>query len=1090
MKLSSCRKGLCVLAVVTTLFSFTSARLAVMSVDLGGEFMKIAIVKPGVPMETVLNKESSRKTPTMVAFRDGERHFASQAQTTAIKFPPKAFFYLGQIVGRSYDDPQVELYRKRFPFYNLLKDEERGTVLFKIDDDTSYSPEELLGMILEKAREYAQEFAEQEIKDAVITVPAFYNQAERRAVMAAANMVGLNVLQLMSDNAAVALNYGVFRRKNFNSTMQYYMFYDMGATSTTATIVGYNVVKTKEGTLLESNPQLTVKGVGFDRTLGGLEFTLRLRSHLAKAFNNQKKTKTQVEENNRAMAKLFKEAERVKKVLSANNDHTAQVEGLLEEKDFRSPVTRPELEEMCQDLFERVTKPVEEALKVSEITLPEISEVILMGGGTRTPKVQELLLKFLGRSELGKSINTDEAAALGAVYQAAYLGKGFKVKKFGVREGNIYPINVEFEKQKTEESGEKSKVIKRTLFGRMNPFPQKKVMTFNKHTKDFHFDVLYSSLDFLSEADKGSFSKPVISRYNLKGVEDVLSKNKEQAEAKGIKAHFRMDESGLLTLDKVESVFEKNSSADDSGEKSTWSKLGSAIGGLFGGSSPEDDHKVEDTPDTPEWETVYLSANEDGDTMKPAGEADDKESAGDAGSEGQDKGEQTGAKEEEKKDAKEEQGEGESDGEQKDDKEKPAKEEEAPKEGGEETGEKAEKSGEGEKAGEEGAKESDKKEKSEKKANSSEKGSEGEAKETEEKKPPKVVSIKEEIKAEVEALDLKDISTDQLKAAKKRLSDLRAADKAKVELEKAQNELEAFIFDFQDKLSQGPHEKCTTEEEREKLNKMFSEASDWLYEQPDDAKKSEYTNKLKSLREATKDVSVRVYEMEERPKALEALRSALNQTGLFMATVKNISDEEDPIFTQVELDTLEKLINDTTKWRDENVAEQKKLALHQMPSLITEDIAQKIAALDREMRYLINKAKNFKPKAKPKEEKKKASNETKTENTTTTESPEPSQEEAPPTEEPEAKPDDAAGSDTPAADSQEKAEAPTTPETPTSDDSGERTSSGKRRPKSKRKSSQAESQEEVLELDAAAGDAETSTEKEAKTDKDTDHVEL
>ncbi|KAK3802292.1 hypothetical protein RRG08_066130 [Elysia crispata] len=564
------RIQLMAVAIVMLIYA-VNARVAVMSIDLGGEFMKIAIVKPGVPMEIVLNKESSRKTPTLVAFRDGERQFGNEAQSTAVKFPAKAFAYLPLIVGKQFDDPQVELFKERFPYYTMEKDEARGTVLFRTDDDSFYSVEELLAMILEKAKEYAQDFAEQDIKDAVITVPSFFNQAERRAVMTSAKMVGINVLQLMSDNAAVALNYGVFRRNNFNTTMQYYMFYDMGSTSTTATIVGYNVVKTKEGTRAESNPQVTIKGVGFDRTLGGLEISLRLRKSLAKAFNDQKKTSLKVEENARAMAKLLKEAERVKKVLSANVDHTAQVEGLLDEKDFRSPVTRAELEHLSEDLFDRITKPIEDALKVSEITLPEISEVILMGGGTRMPKVQEILVKFLGRSDLGKSINTDEAAAMGAVYQAAYLGKGFKVKKFGVREGNIYPINVEFEKQKSEESEEPARTIKRTLFGRMNPFPQRKVMTFNKHTKDFGFNVTYSGLDFLTEEDRRSFGNFIISKYNLQGVEDALTKNKDLAESKGIKAHFQMDGSGILFLDKVESVFEKNDTEEEK-EKSTWSR--------------------------------------------------------------------------------------------------------------------------------------------------------------------------------------------------------------------------------------------------------------------------------------------------------------------------------------------------------------------------------------------------------------------------------------------------------------------------------------------------------------------------------------
>ncbi|KAK7462527.1 hypothetical protein BaRGS_00038437, partial [Batillaria attramentaria] len=566
--------GLIVLGACLTV----SARLAVMSIDLGGEFMKIAIVKPGVPMEIVLNKESARKTKTIVAFRDGERHFANDAYNTAVRFPDKAFWFLTHVIGRHYDDPLVQQYRQRFPFYDkiMVKDDERGTVLFKDpdNDDTLYSAEELMGMILEKAREYAQDFAEQEIKDAVITVPPYYTQAERRAVRTAAELVGINVLQLMSDSAAVALNYGVFRRKNFNTTAQYYMFYDMGATSTVATVVSYQLVKVKEGTRVETNPQLTIKGIGYDRNLGGLEMTLRLRDHLAKVFNSQKKRSIKVEDNPRAMAKLLKEAERVKKVLSANADHMAQVEGLLEGEDFRAKVTRDEFETMCKDLLQRVTRPLEEALKSSEITLGEISEVILMGGSSRVPKVQELLMKSIGRDELGKSINTDEAAALGAVYQAAYLGKGFKVKTFHVRDGNVFPINVEFEKQKSGDDGATAaRVIKRTLFGRMNPFPQKKVMTFNKHFTDFSFAVRYGDLDFLPEEERKTFETMSLTNVSLVGVAEALAKHKDGADYKGVKAHFRMDESGILTLDKVESVFEKQqpAEAEKPDDESTWS---------------------------------------------------------------------------------------------------------------------------------------------------------------------------------------------------------------------------------------------------------------------------------------------------------------------------------------------------------------------------------------------------------------------------------------------------------------------------------------------------------------------------------------
>ncbi|GFO47003.1 hypoxia up-regulated protein 1 [Plakobranchus ocellatus] len=1097
---------------LTLLFAAVNARLAVMSIDLGGEFMKIAIVKPGVPMEIVLNKESSRKTPTLVAFRNGERQFGNEAQNTAVKFPAKAFAYLPLIVGRQYDDPQVELFRQRFPYYSMEKDEGRGTVLFRTEDDSLYSVEELLAMILEKAKEYAQDFAEQDIKDAVITVPSFFNQAERRAVLAAAKMVGINVLQLMSDNAAVALNYGVFRRNNFNSTMQYYMFYDMGSTSTTATIVGYNVVKTKEGTRMESNPQVTIKGVGFDRTLGGLEISLRLRKFLAKAFNDQKKTTLKVEENQRAMAKLLKEAERVKKVLSANVDHTAQIEGLLDEKDFRSHVTRAELEHLSEDLFDRLTKPIEDALKISEITLPEINEVILMGGATRMPKVQEILVKFLGRSDLGKSINTDEAAAMGAVYQAAYLGKGFKVKKFGVREGNIYPINVEFERQKTEDSGEPARVIKRTLFGRMNPFPQRKVMTFTKHNKDFGFNVTYASLDFLTEDDRRSFGNLLISKYNLFGVEDALIKNKDLAESKGIKAHFQMDGSGVLSLDRVESVFEKNDTEAEV-EKSTWSKLGSAIGGLFGGGGSNDDTKVEDSSETPESGSTGSDGStpsSDDSSSSSSSSSDDStntasESEGAAG-ENQDENpeettEDSEGKEEKKPDS-------ETGGEQeKEEKEKQSEEQDKGK-------------GEAKEGGDE------KKEKTDKAESKEEKDKKGEKEEEKVDKTPKIVNIKEEIKSEVEIMDVQGFSEEKFKAAKQRLTDLRKADKAKVELEKAQNELEAFIFDAQDKLSQEIYEKCSTPEEKENMLQKLSEASDWLYDQVD-AKKSDYTEKLKSLKDLTKAVGKRVAELQERPKALEALRSALNQTTVFLATVKNLTSipgsealEGDSIFTPVEVETLEKIIVETRKWRDDTLKAQEKLKDSEDPVLLVDDVAQKISALDREMRYLINKAKNYKPKPKPKAETKKdegnetSSNATdeksskdgsqessegdaqETENKATQpedQAPPPSTDESASAEEDSTKGEEKDRKEDEAQEGEDQQKKPEKDKAEKAEDDGvERTSSGKRRPKQKRKSTQKKQKEEntePLELDSAASKDKTIDS--GKTDsEDTKHTEL
>ena len=202
----------------------------------------------------------------------------------------------------------------------------------------------------------------------------------------------------------------------------------------------------REGGMMEKHPQTSVLGVGFDQTLGASSYISRLRDNLAAKFNSAKLTKKDITKNNRAMAKLYKEATRVFRVLSANKEAFAQVESLFDDKDFKIKVTREDLDTLCKDLTLRVSRPVEQALLRSNLHIDLIKDVILMGGGTRIPKVQEMLQQATGRKELGKSINTDEAAALGAVYQAAYHSPGFRVLRFAVRDATLYPLTVDFQK--------------------------------------------------------------------------------------------------------------------------------------------------------------------------------------------------------------------------------------------------------------------------------------------------------------------------------------------------------------------------------------------------------------------------------------------------------------------------------------------------------------------------------------------------------------------------------------------------------------------------------------------------------------------
>ncbi|XP_053126053.1 hypoxia up-regulated protein 1 isoform X2 [Hemicordylus capensis] len=923
-----------------------SDSLAVMSVDLGSESMKIAIVKPGVPMEIVLNKESRRKTPVAVSLKENERFFGDSAAGMAIKSPKVTFRYFQDLLGKHIDNPQVAQYQLRFPEHELVKDARRETVNFKLSDQLQYSPEEILGMVLNYSRALAEEFAEQTIKDAVITVPAYFNQAERRAVLYAAQMAGLKVLQLINDNTAVALNYGVFRRKDINATAQNIMFYDMGAGSTVCTIVTYQTMKMKDS---GTQPQLQIRGVGFDRTLGGLEMELRLRDHLAKLFNEKHPSKD-VRKNFRSMAKLLKEANRLKTVLSANADHMAQIEGLLDDIDFKAKVSRQEFEDLCSDLFQRVAGPVQQALSSAEINLNEIDQVVLVGGATRVPKVQEFLLRAVGKDELGKNINADEAAAMGAVYQAAALSKAFKVKPFVVRDAAIFPIQVEFTREVEEEDKSKSlKHNRRILFQRMAPYPQRKVITFNRYTDDFEFHVNYADLGFLSESDLRVFGSLNLTRVKLRGVGESFKKHLDY-ESKGIKAHFNMDESGVLSLDRVESVFE-TVVEDKPEEESTLTKLGNTISSLFGGSSP--------VPDT--TENLTETVQEEEESPAESGKDDQKDDSGTTSEEDEKQLPPSPSPTQEKA------------------AEDASTAEDKQEEGGEkpDSPEAQEKPGSGK--GEEPVK--------------SPEGNGAKAEEEEKPKPPKKQKLVEEIMVELDVNDVPELLLEELQDSIKKLQDLTARDLEKQERERSANSLEAFIFETQDKLDQEEYRFVSTEEEREEISKKLSEASSWMEEEGYAAMTKELKERLSGLKKLCRSLFFRVEERRKWPDRLAALESLLNHSSFFLKGARMIP-EADQIFTEVELSTLEKAINETALWKNETLAEQSKRLPTEKPTLFSKDIELKIAALDREVQYLLNKAKFAKPKPKPKKE-----NTTKTEAGKNTTVPPESEKVIPPKEE-------------------------------------------------------------------------------------------
>ncbi|XP_017871197.1 PREDICTED: hypoxia up-regulated protein 1 [Drosophila arizonae] len=841
---------------------------AVMSVDLGSEWMKVGVVSPGVPMEIALNRESKRKTPAIIAFRDNTRTIGEDAQTIGIRDPSAAYGYLLDLLGKTIDNPIVDLYRKRFPYYTIVGDKERNTVVFKKSDTEEFSVEELVAQLLVKAKEYAQESTQQSITECVLTVPGYFGQAEREALLVAAQLANLKVLQLINDYAAVALNYGVFHRGEINETAQYFLFYDMGAYKTSAAVVSYQLVKDKQ--TKEVNPVVQVLGVGYDRSLGGLEIQLRLRDYLAQEFNALKKTKTDVTQSPRALAKLFKEAGRVKNVLSANTEHYAQIENLLEDQDFKLVVSREKLEELCADLWPRTTKPLEDALATSNLSLDVITQVILFGGGTRVPRVQETI-KQLIKQELGKNLNADESATMGAVYKAADLSSGFKVKKFIVKDAVIFPLQVSFERDPGD--GAAVKQVKRVLFALMNPYPQKKVITFNKHTDDFEFYVNYGDLDRYSAEDIAALGSLNITRVELQKVKDLLEKSKkDQVDNKGIKAYFYMDDSGIFRCTGVEYVYEKQKVDEEQDEDSTLAKLGSTISKLFTKEAEKAEGSETPTPNDQESGEEPADPKPDDETKK-AGNANDSVP--------------TKNVDENKAEAKNE--------------------------------------------------------------------------------TIKLVTIKAPVAHKTEIRFTQPLSGSGYNDALAKLQAINKQEEERVRLESTFNALESHIIEVQQKLDEKPYAECATDAEKEELLAECSKLSEWLYEDEDNRTPEVYEEKLKQLKKLSSVFLGRHWEHEERPDAIKSFKGMIESAEKFLLTARNLTKDTNPemdVFTQVEIDTLVKVITESSTWLKTEVAAQKKLSRNADVRLTVQDMMKKMATLDREVQYMANKMKIWKPKAK------------------------------------------------------------------------------------------------------------------------------
>jgi L1 cell adhesion molecule like protein len=373
-------------------------------IDLGTTYSCVGIWKNNT-VEIIANDQGNRTTPSYVAFTESERLIGEAAKNQAAMNPENTVFDAKRLIGRKYDDPTVQEDMKLWPF-KVVRDGSKPMiqVLFK-GENKRFSAEEISSFVLTKMRQIAEAYLGKECKNAVVTVPAYFNDSQRQATKDAGTIAGLNVLRIINEPTAAAIAYGLGKKAQ-KGEMNVLIF-DLGGGTFDVSLL------TIEEGIFE------VKATAGDTHLGGEDFDNRMMNYFVQEF--KKKHRKDLTQSDRAVRRLRTACERAKRTLSASSQASIEIDSLFEGVDFNSTITRARFEDLCADYFRNTLVPVEKVLRDAKMDKSQVNEVVLVGGSTRIPKVQQLIKDFFNGKEPCKSINPDEAVAYGAAVQAAIL---------------------------------------------------------------------------------------------------------------------------------------------------------------------------------------------------------------------------------------------------------------------------------------------------------------------------------------------------------------------------------------------------------------------------------------------------------------------------------------------------------------------------------------------------------------------------------------------------------------------------------------------------------------------------------------------
>merc|ERR1719331_3558329 len=378
----------------------------VIGIDLGTTYSCVGVYKNG-RVEIIPNDQGNRITPSYVAFDGEERFIGDAAKNQAAINPTNTVFDVKRLIGRNFNDDTVQKDMKLMPFTIKSKD---GKPYVEVDVKGAmklYSPEEISAMILGKMKEIAESFLGRKIANAVVTVPAYFNDAQRQATKDAGTISGMSIQRIINEPTAAAIAYGLDKKGGEKNIL----VFDLGGGTFDVTV------------LTIDNGVFEVVAPNGDTHLGGEDFDQRVMEHFIKVFN--KKTGKDMSKDKRSLQKLRKEVEKTKRALSSTHQARLEIEALFDGEDFSESLTRARFEEPCGDLFKKTLGPVKNVMDDSGLKKTQVDEVVLVGGSTRIPKVQALMKDFFNGKEPNRGINPDEAVAYGAAVQAGILsGEG------------------------------------------------------------------------------------------------------------------------------------------------------------------------------------------------------------------------------------------------------------------------------------------------------------------------------------------------------------------------------------------------------------------------------------------------------------------------------------------------------------------------------------------------------------------------------------------------------------------------------------------------------------------------------------------